>query len=236
MKPDYDKEKEEANKNHRILEIENEVELFNRNLQASEKRFEELKLINSKNKSPEKKHHEKKKSFTDNIFKDPPSWKPNNGHGEYFDEFKKLNSEHDMNAWEINRVNILPRSFIKANELKKKDFAYTNHHGGEFGEAKINSLSELGRSIVSRFIKENESKESTIKLKDEEYFKYKHSKPLVNYNSWKFSNHVIEEFSKCPGDDIYAFKPWPKSKNLISQPFKRPKRDGEFFEKGIKLI
>jgi hypothetical protein len=97
-------------------------------------------------------------------------------------------------------------------------------------------MSELGRNIISKFIKENEKKQTILKQKEDEIENYRHSKPSVQYNPWKSSNHVITEFSKFPGDKIHSFKEEKKDDNYLQGPFKIPKKTGDFFEKSIKLI
>ena len=37
---------------------------------------------------------------TENIFKDPPSWKPNKFYGDYLGDFIRL-SQKELNNWEI---------------------------------------------------------------------------------------------------------------------------------------
>lgn len=85
-------------------------------------------------------------------------------------------------------------------------------------------------------MKENKQKETLLKEKEEEVYKYKHSRPPLNLNTWKFSNHVIEEFSAPPGDKTHLFRKEKKPTYLINEPFRRPKRDGDHFQKGVKLI
>jgi hypothetical protein len=130
------------------------------------------------------------------------------------------------------------RSYEKEKDLPKQtNFVYAKSCGHEFGEQKnLSKLSELGRSIVSKFVKENQEKESQLKKKEEDIVAYKYSKPPPKYNPWKFSNHIINEFSTPTGDKIHSFKTEPKRKFLIQEPFKIPKRTGDNFEKSVKLI
>ena len=133
---------------------------------------------------------------------------------------------------------MVKRSFEKEKELPQhKNFAYAKSRGSDFGESKdLSKLSELGQSIISKFMKENEIKETTLKKKEEEIEKYKHRKHQVVVNPWMSANHIITEFSKPVGDKVVFYKKEPKRKFLIQEPFRRPKRDGEFFESGVKLI
>jgi hypothetical protein len=42
-----------------------------------------------------------KKTINDNLFKDPPAWKPNKFSCDYFEDYKKLNPEYFLNPFEI---------------------------------------------------------------------------------------------------------------------------------------
>jgi hypothetical protein len=97
-------------------------------------------------------------------------------------------------------------------------------------------MSELGRNIISKFIKENENKETRLKQKEDEIENYRHSKPTIQYNTWKNSYNIISEFSKFPGDKVHSFRHEKKDNNYIQGPLKIPKKIGDFFEKTIKLI
>lgn len=83
-------------------------------------------------------------------------------------------------------------------------------------------------------MKDNDKKEKILKEKDDFIFKYFHSKPTLECNSWKFSNHIIKEFSRPPVDKVYSFaidiKPKPK---YMTKPFRRPKENGDYFDKNI---
>ena len=119
---------------------------------------------NKSDKSPELKVKKSKKFFvtyyiiqqTENIFKDPPSWKPPSYNGDAFGGFLRLQNKKQMTDWEIERIHLVKRSFTKGTELKNRDFRHPNYYGTEFGDNKNNSLSNLGKGIISTFIKENE--------------------------------------------------------------------------------
>lgn len=127
---------------------------------------------------------------------------------------------------------------MKQEELPKgKDFTYTKSHGSEFGEAKnLNKLSEVGKKIVTKFIKDNEDKLIKSKQKEEEIYKYKHSKHPIQYNPWKFTNHSLKEFSTIPADRIHSFKKYPKPKYMVEEPFRRPSEYGDYFEREVKNL
>jgi hypothetical protein len=46
----------------------------------------------------------------------------------------------------------------------------------------------------------------------------------------------MEQFGIFPGDKVHSFEKETKKTFLIKDAFRRPKRDGENFEKGVKLI
>ena len=77
---------------------------------------------------------------------------------------------------------------------------------------------------------------NALKKKEEDLYKLKHSKPEPKVNSWKFSNHILEEFGKYEADLVHSFTEEKKKKFLIEEPYKIPKKEGDYFEKGVKLI
>ena len=85
-------------------------------------------------------------------------------------------------------------------------------------------------------MKDNEEKEKIIKKKKDFLFEYFHSKPKYKSNPWKFSNHIIKEFSRPPNDKIHSFaistiiKAKPK---YMTKPFRRPKENGDYFDKNL---
>ena len=95
-------------------------------------------------------------------------------------------------------------------------------------------LGKNGKRIITKYMKDNEKKEKIFKEKEAFLYKFYHSKPPLQCNSWKFSNHIIKEFSIPPGDKIYSFakenKPKPK---YMAKPFRRPKDCGDYFDKNI---
>lgn len=123
------------------------------------------------------------------------------------------------------------RSFTKDKELKNKDIRYTDSHGKEFGPGNINKLSELGKNIITRFIKENQEQERLLKEKEEDLENYRKSKHELDLNKWKYNDHHGKEFEKMKIDEVYYFKKDPKPKYFIKDPFKIPKRDGDYFER-----
>ena len=86
-------------------------------------------------------------------------------------------------------------------------------------------------------MKDNEEKERIMKEKNDFIYKYYHSKPPLECNSWKFSNHIIKEFSVFPGDKVYSFaKPMDPQPKYMTKPFRRPKIYGDYFDKNVFFI
>ena len=99
------------------------------------------------------------------------------------------------------------------------------------------NLSPSGKKLINEFITEHNKYEDKVKDDEEQLYIYKHSKPPVNWNKWKFSNHVIEEFSKPKVDEVYAFKEPVKMKYQYTvDPFRRPKDQGDYFDKHIGIL
>ena len=91
--------------------------------------------------------------------------------------------------------------------------------------------------MIKVFINENDKREKKIRDDEEKLYLYKHSKPPIQYNSWKFSNHVIEEFSKSKVDDVHGFREKNKTKyQYTTDPFRRPKDIGDYFDKHIGIL
>ena len=51
----------------------------------------------------------------------------------------------------------------------------------------------------------------------------------MNINKWKNTYHQIESFGKYEIDKVHSFRHDKPKKFLITQPFRRPKIDGEYF-------
>jgi hypothetical protein len=82
---------------------------------------------------------------------------------------------------------------------------------------------------MNKFISQNLKKEKQLKDYEDSIWKYKHSKPPLNINGWLPFNHIKEEFSKFPADQVHSFRKEPKKKYLIEEPFLIPKKEGDYF-------
>jgi hypothetical protein len=123
------------------------------------------------------------------------------------------------------------RSFTKEKDLMyKKDFMKSKAIGGEFGSNK-GALSGLGKSIINKFIEDNEKKTKVLISKENVIEEYRRSKPLPYINPWKNSNHIIGEFSTPPADQVHSFKKEKLKNFLLKDPFYRPSDYGKYFEK-----
>ena len=188
-----------------------------------------------------------------------------NLYGSEFDKnpYKRLDKNFlaDLNN-EINEENnnsfrnkSLNKSIDKTNknndndkEVKKKknvlninlNSSNNNRYNNVYNPSNVNSLnlSSLGKQIISTFVKDNLKREEDIKKKEEELYKIQHSKrPPKEYKDWKYSNHIMEEFSKFKVDDVLSYKLEKKPKKFISdEPWRIPNKDGIFFDKDIHLL
>lgn len=79
--------------------------------------------------------------------------------------------------------------------------------------------------------------EKLLRKTEDNFFAYKHSKPPLELNTWKFSNHEIKIFSTPPLDKVHSFRVEKEPKpNYMTKPFKRPKIDGDYFDKHIGIL
>lgn len=104
---------------------------------------------------------------------------------------------------------MIPRSYQKIRDLpQKKDIKPCEGVGKYFDDHLKNNksmteLSSYGKDLINQFCKQNERMEKKLKDNEEKIWKYKHSKPEIEFNKWKPSNHIIEEFSKSISDSTF---------------------------------
>ena len=195
-----------------------------------------------------------------NVHKTLIPWIPPKYVGNYFESFKRLTDHYDMSNWEkvINnhsfnfyklqhRIHLCSRSYQKEKLLPlKKDFICRklwNYELNKFPNTRtspteaIKNLAPSGKKLIKVFINENDKREQKSKNDEEKLYIYKHSKPPIQYNSWKFSNHVIEEFSRPKADEVHGFREKIKTKyQYTAHPFRRPKEEGDYFDKHIGIL
>lgn len=129
---------------------------------------------------------------------------------------------------------------------QKKNFIcrkLLNDEINKFPEEKINKneaikgLSSPGKKIIRTFIGQFEKTEQKIRDDEEKLFRYKHSKPPLKINPWKYSNHAIKEFSRPKIDEVYTPRDEIKPKYAYTvEPFRRPGDHGDYFDKHIGII
>ena len=103
------------------------------------------------------------------------------------------------------------------------------------------SLNELtfncgrnGKRIFLKSLKDIEEREKIIKEKENFIYNYYHSRQPVKINPWKFSNHIIKEFSISPVDKVHSFShPMEPKPKYLNSPFRRPKENGDYFNRII---
>ena len=174
-------------------------------------------------------------------------WIPPKYIGKYFDNFKRLQDKYDLTHWDKHRFHLCARSYQKEKLLPlKKDFfckRLCNYELNKFPnnqftvDEAIKNLAPYGKKLITMFINDNDKKEQKQKDDEEKMYNYKHSKHPLNLNQWKYSNHVIEEFSRPKVDEIYGFREPKKQKYAYTvDPFRRPKEQGDLFDKHIGIL
>ena len=174
-------------------------------------------------------------------------WIPPQYIGRYFENYKRLQDKHDLSNWEKHRIHLCPRSYqkevllpLKKNFICKKLFNYelNKFPNNQFTmEEATKNLAPFGKKLIKIFINENDKREQNKRLEEEKLYLYKHSKKPLKLNPWKFSNHVIEEFSRPKADEIHGYREKKKTKYAYTvDPFRRPKDQGDLFDKHIGIL
>ena len=139
------------------------------------------------------------------------------------------------------------RTYVKEENLpQKKDFVCRklwNDEINKFGdinntvEKVTQNLTKPGKKMIKAFILQHDKSEQKDRDEDERLYKYIHSKHPIKLNPWKFSNHVIEEFSRPKIDEIYTPRDEIKPKYQYTvEPFRRPGDFGDYFDKHIGIL
>ena len=98
----------------------------------------------------------------------------------------------------------------------------------------VKGLTLAGKTMMTKFIETNKKIENALRTNEKNFFIYLHSKPPLELNKWKFSNHIINEFSTPKLDKIYSFRVDKKlAPKYMTKPFRRPKIYGDYFDKNI---
>ena len=130
---------------------------------------------------------------------------------------------------------MVPRGYVKSRELPQKKDMFPQRKPGDYFDDHLKdnqficSLGKYGEKLINTFKKQNEKMEKNLRNKEELLWEYRHSKPPLYLNPWKSNLHVKEEFSKSPADKVHSFRVERKKKFLITDPFRIPKKDGDYF-------
>ena len=90
---------------------------------------------------------------------------------------------------------------------------------------------------MRKFIIQNKKKEDKLKNKEKRLYEkwLDHKNRERSKSFWKSGLHVIENFGPFVIDKVHKFKAKPVI-TYKKPPFKRPKEDGDYFEKELHLI
>ena len=95
----------------------------------------------------------------------------------------------------------------------------------------VKGLTNDGKRMITQFIKENKKVENALITNENNFFSYLHSKPPLELNKWKFSNHIIKQFSVPELDKVYSFRiEKPIKPKYMTKPFRRPKIYCDYFD------
>jgi len=204
-------------------------------------------ILSNSNQKRNRRPKKNKSSHKLSEYKVLLPWIPPRYVGKYFENFKRLQDKHDLSNLEKHRIHLCERSYqkeellpLKKNFICKKLYNYelNKYPNNQFTiDEAVKNLAPYGKNLISIFIKDNDKREQKQKIFEEKLYEFKHSKPPVYLNPWKFSNHVMGEFSKYKGDEVYGYRERPKTKYAYTvEPFRRPKEHGELFDKHIGIL
>ena len=178
---------------------------------------------------------------------------------DYFEKYKRLKPNYEMTNWEqviiflfifFNiqaRICLCGKTYQKEKDLPfGRTLVCRNLVGKEFNdnpnrERKIDEavkgLTNEGKKMITQFIEENKKVENALIRNENNFFSYLHSKPPLELNKWKFSNHIIKQFSVPELDKVYSFRiEKPIKPKYMTKPFRRPKIYCDYFDKNIGIL
>jgi len=145
---------------------------------------------------------------------------------------------------------LVKRSYEKQSEmLDGKNFVCRDLFGeyidknpyghGYDTERASKGLSHDGKRIIKSFINQNIQREKNLRKREErlydEVHDHKTAKSVKPF--WKSGLHVMEHFGPPLIDKIHKFKAPPIIKYDLNQPpFRRPRAEGDYFDKNIHLL
>lgn len=145
---------------------------------------------------------------------------------------------------------LIKRSYEKqSNMLDGKNFVCRNLYGeyidknpygqGYDMEKASKGLSADGKRMITNFINQNIKREKDLRKKEKLLYEeiIDHKTPKNERPFWKSGLHVMEHFGPPLIDKCYKFKAPPILKYDLNQPpFRRPKNEGDYFDKDIHLL
>ena len=145
---------------------------------------------------------------------------------------------------------LIKRSYEKqSNMLDGKNFVCRNLYGeyidknpygqGYDMEKASKGLSADGKRMITNFINQNIKREKDLRKKEKLLYEeiIDHKTPKNERPFWKSGLHVMEHFGPPLIDKCYKFKVLPILKYDLNQPpFRRPKNEGDYFDKDIHLL
>ena len=145
---------------------------------------------------------------------------------------------------------LIKRSYEKqSNMLDGKNFVCRNLYGeyidknpygqGYDMEKASKGLSADGKRMITNFINQNINREKDLRKKEKLLYEeiIDHKTPKNERPFWKSGLHVMEHFGPPLIDKCYKFKAPPILKyDLYQPPFRRPKNEGDYFDKDIHRL
>ena len=153
------------------------------------------------------------------------------------------------------------KDFVSRNLFGERFDKNIYRNGFDINYAK-RGLSSSGKNLIEKFILQNKFKSDIMKQREEELYKALHSKlpkrASVDYKHidsfnlnkskgdefkirkralWKYGYYNKNEFGPLLIDKEYIFdKPKNKKYGINQPPFRRPKEEGDYFDKDIHIL
>ena len=153
------------------------------------------------------------------------------------------------------------KDFVSRNLFGERFDKNVYRNGFDINYAK-RGLSSSGKNLIEKFILQNKFKSDIMKQREEELYKALHSKlpkrASVDYKHidsfnlnkskgdelkirkralWKYGYYNKNEFGPLLIDKEYIFdKPKSKKYEINQPPFRRPKEEGDYFDKDIHIL
>ena len=120
------------------------------------------------------------------------------------------------------------------------DYIDKNPYGEGYNIEKASKgLSTDGKRIIKTFINQNQEREKQLRKNEQLLYDemHSHKRPQNMRPFWRSGLHVMEHFGPPLIDKCYKFRSPPIIKYDVNQPpFRRPKEDGDYFDKDIRPL